>query len=539
MAGAILAVVLLLFVLNLGEDTPAGRALTAVPAGERPPDFKRGEELSRTFCGSCHLYPEPALLDKFTWSYEVLPSMAVWLGLHRFEARDHPGAERVLAAKIIPDRPQMSIEDWRAICNFYMAAAPASPPPQPERPPLTIGLPHFQPVIPAYPKPPANCLVRITREFGGMFIGNSAEGVLDLFHPEGTLLASMNVGGPPTDLRLTAEGLYVTVIGSVAPSDVPEGRLLFLPRAVAGAEKQPEPRTLLAGLQRPTEAVFVDLNKDGREDIIVPEFGWYLGRFGWHENLGDGTYREHVLLERPGAMKVQVHDLGNDGLPDIFLMTAQSREGIYLFLNRGQGQFLMLPVLEQHPAWGFSYFELADFNGDGHPDILATNGDNGDNTRYPEVPRHFHGVRVYLNDGKNQFKERFFYPMHGAYKAVARDFDLDGDLDIAAIAYYPDYNREPPVEGFVYLQNVDGSNFAPFSCNEAALGKWICLDAADGDGDGDIDIVLGAHNHGAGIVPPKIRQQWSTNGASILMLLNTAADQRAAAAGKAPVPAKP
>ena len=31
--------------------------------------------------------------------------------------------------------------------------------------------------------------------------------------------------------------------------------------------------------------------------------------------------------------------------------------------------------------------------------------------------------------------------MHGAYNAIPRDFDKDGDLDIAAISFFPDFKE--------------------------------------------------------------------------------------------------
>ena len=52
--------------------------------------------------------------------------------------------------------------------------------------------------------------------------------------------------------------------------------------------------------------------------------------------------------------------------------------------------------------------------------------------------------------------------MHGAYKAMARDFDGDGDLDIAAISFYPEFDAATP-ESFVYLENTGGMKFNAFT----------------------------------------------------------------------------
>jgi hypothetical protein len=122
-----------------------------------------------------------------------------------------------------------------------------------------------------------------------------------------------------------------------------------------------------------------------------------------------------------------------------------------------------------------------------HPDIVYTCGDNGD---YSTILKPYHGVYIFLNDGKDGFEQKYFFPMNGCYKAIARDFDGDGDMDIAAISFFADY-KDQPDEGFVYLENKGNLDFRPYSLAEARAGRWITMDAADMDGDGKMDLVLG------------------------------------------------
>jgi hypothetical protein len=136
---------------------------------------------------------------------------------------------------------------------------------------------------------------------------------------------------------------------------------------------------------------------------------------------------------------------------------------------------------------------LADFNKDGHPDILLTNGDNWD---LSPIKKYYHGIRILMNDGQNNFKQTWFYPCYGAEKAIARDFDLDGDLDIAAIAFSDDLPKTE--QGFIYLKNDGKMNFTAFSTPDAANGKWITLEAADLDHDGDEDIIIGSFVYSVG-----------------------------------------
>src|SRR5215475_15632869 len=40
-----------------------------------------GEKLARQVCATCHLFPEPQVLDKKTWQEQVLPCMETLLGV--------------------------------------------------------------------------------------------------------------------------------------------------------------------------------------------------------------------------------------------------------------------------------------------------------------------------------------------------------------------------------------------------------------------------------------------------------------------------
>jgi hypothetical protein len=299
---------------------------------------------------------------------------------------------------------------------------------------------------------------------------------------------------------------------------------------------------VLDKLHRPVQTIPADLDQDGREDLVVVSFGHQLGHFSWFENRGDGRFEERILLDRPGTVHAEVLDANADGRPDVFVMMAQAREGIYLLLNEGRGRFALTPLVEQPPTWGFAGFDVGDFNRDGKIDLLAVNGDNGD---FGLPPKPYHGLRIYLNDGTNRFHEAFFYPMPGAYRALARDFDGDGDLDIAAIAYYPDFTSASP-ENFVYLENIGAPSsrsarattenqgtgsepgatkslqFLPHTLAESADGRWMTLDAGDLDGDGDIDLALGSFVRGPTTqpVPAALESRWRTNGAAVLLLEN-------------------
>ena len=53
---------------------------------------------------------------------------------------------------------------------------------------------------------------------------------------------------------------------------------------------------------------------------------------------------------------------------------------------------------------------------------------------------------------------------------MPRDYDLDGDLDIAAISFFPDYHRYPE-ESFIYLENNGKLNFVDYSFPQSTVGR--------------------------------------------------------------------
>ncbi len=486
-------------------------------------EYQRGEKLAHTVCVSCHLFPEPTLLDRVTWAMDVLPHMENWLGLVEPDFNATPGGERVKAAKIYPDSPAISAEEWRAICTYYLEAAPARFLPPTDRPKLGTDLRQFKASRAKYRQStPGTTLLKIDETNHKIYVGDFETKTLSILNSRGEVESTLPVESAPVNLHIRPDGLYVTLIGGLAPSDLAEGKLLKLQTTESGSMRT---NVVLTGLARPSDVVIADLNGDGRDDLLVCNYGNILGHLSWFENLGDGKYEEHILINRPGAIKAYAHDFNGDGRLDIIVLMAQAREGIYILYNEGDGNFRETTVVEFPPSWGSSYFEMADFNGDGYPDLLVTNGDNGDLTTVMAPLKKYHGIRIFLNDGKNHFKEAWFFGMNGAYKAVARDFDHDGDLDIAAISFFPDYLHTPR-ESFIYFENIGGKGklqFKPVSFPESFSGRWITMDVGDLDGNGKLDIVLGAFNNGPGFVPSALTEGWKTMGASVLILKNTVA----------------
>src|SRR3954451_15429770 len=98
-------------------------------------------------------------------------------------------------------------------------------------------------------------------------------------------------------------------------------------------------RVLLKDVARVTYVAAADLNKDGRLDLVVGQFGYLQGEIRWMENLGNWQFRSHQLLDLPGTIHAPVVDLNGDGNPDIVALVSQDSEEVHAFTGDGKGGF--------------------------------------------------------------------------------------------------------------------------------------------------------------------------------------------------------
>ncbi len=443
--------------------------------------------LAQRYCQTCHLFPEATLLDKKTWITSVLPNMALRLGIRTAGTdpfADLPEAEvnAIRPLGIYPETAILSESAWQRLVAYYEKEAPDVPLPSKKAITVTNHLPLFkvQALSLGDEAVPKTTLLKYDTEHAQLYVGDDHHSLFVL-DSNFNLSNKWWIDTAPTDIDFPKNAApRLLTIGLFNPSDQKMGRLLSI-------EKNSHPGSVnLPGLARPVQFATGDLDADGKEDVVICEFGNHAGKLSWYENFN--SQKEHILSLLPGARKVEIRDLNHDQKPDLVVLMAQAREGVSIYYNQGKGHFREKSVLRFQPAFGASYFEMVDFNGDGYLDMLLTNGDNWD---YSPIDKNYHGVRIYLNDRKDNFKEAYLFPLYGASKALARDFDGDGDLDIAVTSFYADLAQ--PEQGFIYLENQGKLNFKPFSTPEAAAGKWLTMEAADFDHDGDIDLVLGSY----------------------------------------------
>jgi FG-GAP-like repeat len=454
-------------------------------------DTTKGKMLAIKYCASCHLFPEPHLLDKETWTKYVLPNMGLRLGLK--ESGQNPYTDlaeadqkRLKELAIYPEIPLLTKEEWADIVQFYTQNAPSElQVPEASVYPIAPDLPQFKAVLLTLfsKKVPKTTLLKFDKTTTQLYVGD-AQNELYMADSSLRLKKTWQTISPAVDIDFPKNKTpRLLTIGTVRPSDQKQGQWASLDTNLAKQSFQ--------NLQRPVSFAARDVNQDGKEDVIIAQFGNHSGKLSWFDAAN--PQKEQILKAMPGARKIEVRDVNGDKKPDIVVLMAQAYEEVLIFYNQGKGQFKEKKVIQLPPVYGVSHVESADFNKDGKLDLLLTNGDNWD---YSAIRKPYHGIRIYLNDGRDNFKEALFLPLFGASKAMARDFDKDGDLDIAAIAFYTELDQ--PEHNFLYFENNGNLSFSAHCTPEAAQGKWLAMETGDFDKDGDEDIVLGSYFHTLG-----------------------------------------
>lgn len=459
------------------EDNPASRA-------------QLGKGLAEKHCQSCHLLPDPSLLDKQNWQL-ALELMGPRLGIYAHNGRRY----RIytdIAQNNYPDKPAMNSWDWQNIIEYYAAMSPETLPAQEKPKDISRQMPFFSVALPPKLLVSAGNLASLVKidttvKPARIWINRtSSTNTLLLLDGKMNIIDSLNGSGPIVNLEPDANEWMACKIGTdLLGNNARNGALMRL--KVVNQKIQAAPKPLFDSLARPIHVAYADLNGDQQKDYLVAEFGNMFGSLIWMENQGRGKYIQRTIRSLPGASKTVVQDVNRDGRPDIWALFGQGEEGIFLYTNQGNGVFTEKQVIRFPPTYGSTSFELNDFNQDGFPDILYTCGDRGDGI--PQL-KPYHGVYIYLNNGKNEFSKAYFFPINGCVKAMAKDFDGDGDLDIAAIGFFTD--NQQPSEGFTYLENKGSLDFQPYALPlETGFKRALTMDLGDINGDGKPDIVLG------------------------------------------------
>ncbi|NER17386.1 FG-GAP repeat domain-containing protein [Spongiivirga citrea] len=483
---------------------------------QQPDQTKNQQALYKTYCASCHIAPSIQSLPKDLWANAILPDMGARMGIkdstyNKYEGLSFADIEAVMKTGIYPLKPMLSNEDWDLLKDYIIENAPDSlVSTAPEITTSELNL--FEPKPIALDENPGTFITHLEYNISDNTLKNGTimGGLFEYDFEEETNTRLGNFQTGVVDYDIKDDVAYVTEVGKLDPSDIPTGAII--------KKKGPSEIRLKNVLHRPVHTSLYDLNKNGKDELVVCEFGNLVGELSVLVENEQGEYDKQTLLAQPGSIRTILEDIDNNGWVDIVAITSQGDESITIIYQDGPLDFRPEKVIRFSPIYGSSWFELVDYNGDGFKDIITVNGDNADKS-YVHKP--YHGMRIHINDGKGHFEETYFYPLNGATRLLARDFDQDQDIDIALISTFPDYDNKPELS-FVYLENENAANyqFKSYTLKDHALGRWFLMDAGDVDQDGDQDIILSSFSYVFTPVPDALSKQWNEGKVDLMLLEN-------------------
>ena len=478
-------------------------------------NLQKGQLLFNDYCASCHLLPEPKHLTKKVWQNHVLPVMAIKMGLVDDTYDRKISGEELLIEKanhLIPEKPMIGSEDFQAITSFIINQAPDSVAVDPSRLNRNSGLKNFmrKDVPLGVQGPSVITSLAYDEKAKTLWIGNLNKQVFTWKYKEG-ILNQMNVGSPVSHFSFYKGSAFLTEIGDLLPSE--------LSRGAFSATNATSEAPLITSLHRPVFSVLEDFDASGLPEVLICNFGKNTGSLSLYKKENNATpFVEQVLLPMPGAIKCFIRDMDGDGLKDIVTLMAQGDESVYILFNRGGFKFEAKRVLRFPPDYGTTDIVLTDFNHDGKVDIITAHGDNAD---YSNIPKAYHGIRIHMNSGSNEFAEKFFYPVYGVTKVLAEDFDKDGDIDLAASSFYAEYGQLKE-EAFIYLENISSEkySFKSYVHHSEVPVKSLTIETADIDNDGDTDILLGNFAFSPVSLPDDLKAKWESANYGLIIFEN-------------------
>jgi hypothetical protein len=403
---------------------------------------------------------------------------------------------------------RLDVPDMESVIEYYLKRAPAALPPPKNAPPAATPPVGLQPLgwsPPDRPRAPRVTNVQLAHLFRpdrlDILVCHTDPGRVWAVKPYDDppswhLLAEVLAPCHVEVVDLDGDGkrdLLVADLGSFYARDDRTGRVVWLRN---DGRNRFTPVTLLDGVGRVADVRAADFNGDGKLDLVVAEFGWRNGSVLYLENQTTDraapSFRRTVLDPRAGAIHVPVGDVNGDGHADIVALLSQEHEAVVAFLGDGKGGFAKKTVYAApYPAYGSSGIELADLDGDGDLDVLFSNGDVLDP---PYLLKPYHGVQWLENRGAYPFAHHPIAAQYGVMRAVAADVDGDGRLDVVSTAFllpeqYP-ADELARAESVQWHRQVAPGRFERHVLETGACHHATCA-AGDVFGDGRVHLITG------------------------------------------------
>ena len=262
-----------------------------------------------------------------------------------------------------------------------------------------------------------------------------------------------------------------------------------------------------AGGENPSALAVGDLNGDGKLDVVVldvcvsncPAINGPVSEISALIGNGDGSFQPAVDYETGSTVpaNVIVADVNGDGIPDVIasncgLQSSCAVGGVSVLLNLGDGT-LAQPV--SYPSGGASAGALAlsDVNEDGKPDALVVNMCT---TNFKDCT--LSPVGVLLNNGDGTFQNAVSYESGGRSAEAIAVQDVDGDRNpdlLVGLSCGTEQDCTPGTTSSfvsVLLANGPGAFRTPVLFDSGGYGPQAIV-AADINGDGRPDVIVLNH----------------------------------------------